>query len=1028
LATKPAEIDLILLESFVNLHVLRVTTKEHIGAFFGILLLSKMLFSQVVMFEPIPATADNHAVLVRFANLPEGELETDDEIAVFAHSLDTVLCVGASKYSPGGQTQISAWKSDMFSDGLTVGDSLSFQIGDFSENFIYEFPDVTFHTDGQCACAGIFNDEFCTEITLEIAEPPVAFDVQSACDEDNYTLVILRGQDQTTPDSLLNFVIVSEPYSGTINIENIPYVLYYPDANFYGTDYLYFVAIDESGFQSEPATVTIEVNPINDAPFAENDAISIDEEEIAIFSFQYGDIDDAFAELVLEIITNPMHAKNFDILQADGAYYASYEPEDNFYNFGSAPADSVLFSVSDSSGFSDLGKILIQINPVPDSPEIKLINDVSTGEDELAQTSAFATDADYLPDSGYEEQLIFTVGDDVSGVLVDVQTVNLGGIWLGQIALQPENNWHGTTTIPIVVQDSYGETDSVSFDFTVTPANDAPIAESSFVQTNEDSSVPIVFSGDDAEGDALTFSVVGAPIHGEFSNGIYSPNENYFGADSIIFTAYDGELQSEPATVSVEILPINDPPIADAGDNIFTEDTTGTGFVWVTLNGTNSFDIDSENLDFDWRWLEGFSEGMVFSQPFSAGIHEVVLSVTDDFSAVDTDTITVTVVPFFQSLNLENWSWISTNLDLYNSDINYIFSEILDHVIIMISPSGDFFIPNSVNEIGNWDRASGYAIAVDEPVVLEIDGSRANWNTEIALNPGWNFVAYLPDEPMEISYALQSINENLAIAKSRQAFYIPGTSITLGDMSSGEGYKLGMWSADTLVYPTEIIAKTAASQPKTIAEGQHFEFTSGTSDYYPVILESLKIDGLTMNAGDEIAVFSNGRCVGSSVLTDEEPFWIVAWKDDISTKKIDGYRSGKTIGLQFWDQQTKQIIDLRLQFTDGNDQFDGYYSRVTATGIYLPKDFSLSQNRPNPFNPETVISYELPVDSDVQLAVYNLRGQLVKTLVNQTQKVGHYSVALNAENIASGVYFYHIICRSDNGQNFIETKKMILLR
>jgi len=199
LATKPAEIDLILLESFVNLHVLRVTTKEHIGAFFGILLLSKMLFSQVVMFEPIPATADNHAVLVRFANLPEGELETDDEIAVFAHSLDTVLCVGASKYSPGGQTQISAWKSDMFSDGLTVGDSLSFQIGDFSENFIYEFPDVTFHTDGQCACAGIFNDEFCTEITLEIAEPPVAFDVQSACDEDNYTLVILRGQDQLRP-------------------------------------------------------------------------------------------------------------------------------------------------------------------------------------------------------------------------------------------------------------------------------------------------------------------------------------------------------------------------------------------------------------------------------------------------------------------------------------------------------------------------------------------------------------------------------------------------------------------------------------------------------------------------------------------------------------------------------------------------------------------------------------------------------------------------------------------------------------
>ena len=1002
------------------------------------MLLSGALFSQgsdITMFEPIAESSDYHAVFVRFANLPEGELETDDEIAVFAHNSDTTLCVGASKYSTGGQTQIFAWKGDMFADGLMLGDSLSFQIGDFSENFIYEFPFVAFHTDGDCECTGIFYGEFCTEITLEIVEPPIAFDTQSSCDEDTYALVVLSGQDQTTPDSLLNFVIVSEPYNGTINIDNIPYVLYYPNVNFFGTDYLYFVAIDESGFQSDPATVTITINPINDAPFIEDRYISINEDEITVFALQqYSDVDNDLDELVLEIITNPVHAKNFDLLQTEGAYYVSYEPDENFYLFGDAPADSIVYSVSDPDDSSSVGKILIQIVPVPDSPEIELIDDVFIDEDILAQTSAFATDADYLPNSGYEEQLVFTVGADVIGVSVDLQTINLGEIWLGQIALQPENNWHGTATIPIIVEDSFGKSDTTTFDLIVAPVNDAPTAEHSFVQTVEDTPVPIIFSGADVEGSALIFSAMSTPLHGDFSDGTFYPDEDYFGADSIIFTAHDGDLQSEPATVSIEIFPINDPPIANAGEDIFVEDTVGTGSVWITLDGTNSFDIDSENLNFSWLWHEGSAEEMVFSQPFSVGIHEVILSVQDDFLAIDTDSVIITVAPFYQSINLENWRWISTNLELYDNDIHYIFNEILDHVLIVISPTGDFFIPGSINEIDGWDRMSGYAVAVDEPVVLEIDGNRSGWDTEIPLDPGWNFVAYLPDEPMEISYALQSVNENLAIAKSRQAFYIPGTSITLGNMAPGFGYKLGMWTADMLVYPAETLAKTAI-KPTTIIEGQHFEFTSGTSDYYPVIIESLKIDGLMVNAGDEVAVFSSGRCVGNSIITDEKPFLVIAWEDDISTEKIDGYRAGETIELQFWDWEMEQKIDLEVQFLNGNNRYGGYYSRVIATGIYLPETFSLSQNKPNPFNPETVISYQLPKMSNVQLSIFNLRGQLVETLVNQTQKAGCYSVTWNsassmiaAKNIASGIYFYRLICHCANGQKFTETKKMILLQ
>ena len=94
----------------------------------------------------------------------------------------------------------------------------------------------------------------------------------------------------------------------------------------------------------------------------------------------------------------------------------------------------------------------------------------------------------------------------------------------------------------------------------------------------------------------------------------------------------------------------------------------------------------------------------------------------------------------------------------------------------------------------------------------------------------------------------------------------------------------------------------------------------------------------------------------------------------------------------------------------------------------LPKAFSLSQNYPNPFNPETVIRYALPEDCQVELTVYNILGQKVKTLVDEHQGAGYRMVHWNGRDdkgyeIASGLYFYKI-----ETLKYSESKKMILLR
>lgn len=94
----------------------------------------------------------------------------------------------------------------------------------------------------------------------------------------------------------------------------------------------------------------------------------------------------------------------------------------------------------------------------------------------------------------------------------------------------------------------------------------------------------------------------------------------------------------------------------------------------------------------------------------------------------------------------------------------------------------------------------------------------------------------------------------------------------------------------------------------------------------------------------------------------------------------------------------------------------------------LPGEFSLSDNYPNPFNPETKIGYFVPRACRVRLEVFNLLGQKIRTLVNEHQTVGNREVSWDGRNqagdqVASGVYFYKL-----NAEDFTQTKKMVLIR
>jgi hypothetical protein len=88
-----------------------------------------------------------------------------------------------------------------------------------------------------------------------------------------------------------------------------------------------------------------------------------------------------------------------------------------------------------------------------------------------------------------------------------------------------------------------------------------------------------------------------------------------------------------------------------------------------------------------------------------------------------------------------------------------------------------------------------------------------------------------------------------------------------------------------------------------------------------------------------------------------------------------------------------------------------------------PDRFKLGQNHPNPFNPKTKIAYQLPEKSFVRLAVYNMNGQLTKTLISREQPAGYYNTEWDASNVSTGLYVYRI----DAG-SFHDVKKCIFIK
>ena len=188
-------------------------------------------------------------------------------------------------------------------------------------------------------------------------------------------------------------------------------------------------------------------------------------------------------------------------------------------------------------------------------------------------------------------------------------------------------------------------------------------------------------------------------------------------------------------------------------------------------------------------------------------------------------------------------------------------------------------------------------------------------------------------------------------------------------------------------------------------------------------MNSATIQGEVLDS-DDIVIAYNGDVIIGSRYWNGELTDIPAIGVDYSEggEIYAGYaEAGDKVSFKVLDASTGELVAMDA---DGDIEWTEMGTAViNLTDTYLPTEVSLSNAYPNPFNPVTMLTYDVPSDMTVNMGVYDVRGRLVDELVNDLHEQGSYDVIWNADRHSSGVYMIKMIA----GTN-IKVQKVMLIK
>ncbi|MGL1226838.1 tandem-95 repeat protein [Vibrio parahaemolyticus] len=471
-----------------------------------------------------------------------------------------------------------------------------------------------------------------------VNDAPVAKDDIATTQEDTAVTIDVLPNDSDVDGDKLSIESASVPKEqGTVEVVGGKLV-FTPAENFNGDAEITYTVTD--GQLTDEAKVTVTVNPVNDAPTIKVDAVeSITEDAVSI--------DTVVAALTVRDTDTPEDQLAVSLENNSNGYFVLVGNEVKLTQAGVDAVNNDELNLKDltiSASVSD------GVNPTAsdsDSLIVNRVNDAPTVENAIADQvlsedfDAYTIDLnEVFKDS--DSSLEFSVSGNNS---IQISIVS------GVATITPTADWNGKETITFTAKDPSGESVSQTVNFTVTPVADIEADKTTVV---EDTPTIIKVLGNDTfEGDdqVVSLDTNNGPANGTVSvnpdgSVTYTPNDNYHGTDSFTYIVTSGGV-SESTTVSVDVTPVNDAPVAK--DDIATtqEDTVVT--IDVLPNDT---DVDGDKLSIQSATVpkaqgkvEIVDGKLVFTPAENFNGHAEITYTVTDGQLTDEAKVTVTVNP-----------------------------------------------------------------------------------------------------------------------------------------------------------------------------------------------------------------------------------------------------------------------------------------------------------------------------------------------------------------------------------------------
>ena len=356
------------------------------------------------------------------------------------------------------------------------------------------------------------------------------------------------------------------------------------------------------------------------------------------------------------------------------------------------------------------------------------------------------------------------------------------------------------------------------------------------------------------------------------------------------------------------------------------------------------------------------------------------------------------------------------------------------HITLMKDMWGNFYTPAwEVNNIPFWNLGEGYKMLLDEGVDVTWTGGQIPFDAEIHIEEGWNIIAYYPTYELDASapdfYVVSSILDELVIAKDEGGnFMYPRFNYSgMPPWRQGKGYYARVEGDVTLRYPEEQEAGASAGISDNLNRIDPRWRLGVLSDRnMSVLIISIPPDNILSRA--EIGAFTgNGRLVGAGVVWNGACGFPV-WGDIPETRGVEGMRLGERFELKLWDDDSQEALPLEITSILAGDDLVYEDDKAVVLEVEpilfgIPEEFCISGCYPNPFNAVTRLRYSIPVACHVNMSLYDVHGRRISQLVNDHMQPGVYSVAIDASDLPTGLYFIRL-----EAEKQTLTRKTMLIR